>query len=404
MNATACKARPYLLDVSRLVWRGWGMRQPTGIDRVCRAYLSCFATRANAVLQWRGHRLVLPPRDSEVLADMLLDEGAGLDRARFSLLVARAIARAPPKPGELAGRILLNVGHTGLDSRSLPRWIAAQALRAVFLIHDLIPITHPHLCREGEEQRHRVRLRQALQSARGLVLNSAATRDDLTRFARAERLAMPRHRIAHLGIAPPAPRTIRSGERAPNFPGPDFPKPYFIAVGTIEGRKNHALLLDCWERLHARLGPATPRLVIAGQRGWQADAVFERLDREAARGGPVTELNACDDAQLSALVAGARALLMPSRAEGYGLPVAEALAAGTAVIAADLPVYREIAGDIPCLLDPADAPAWDAALADHLDEGPDAQRQRAALPAYGAPCWNAHFSALENWLADLAPN
>lgn len=389
MNAGKLPPRPYLLDVSRLVWRSWGPRQPTGIDRVCRAYLAHFATRASAVLQWRGHRLVLDARETETLAAMLLDEGQPLDRKRLALLAARALASAAYRRDDHAGRILLNVGHTGLDNPSLPGWIATHALNAVFLIHDLIPVTHPEFCREGEDMRHRARMRQALQCASGLVLNSSATRDALASFARDERLALPPHCIAHLGIAPPVP----NGDIA--LPA----EPYFLVVGTIEGRKNHVLLLDCWDRLRTRLGEATPSLVIVGQRGWQAQPVFARLDRESVNAGRVIEQGPCSDARLAALLAGARALLMPSHAEGYGLPVVEALAAGTAVIASDLPVYREIAAGIPCLLDPADTSAWVAAVLDHLHHGPDARRQHAALPGYRAPAWREHFAALETWFA-----
>ena len=95
---------------------------------------------------------------------------------------------------------------------------------------------------------------------------------------------------------------------------------------------------------------------------------------------------------------GARALLMPSFAEGFGLPVVEALQLSTPVIASNLPVFREIGDDIPLLLDPGDAGAWLAAVRALCDDGVERARQMAAMPAFRAPGWSDHFAGIEAWL------
>lgn len=381
--------RPYVLDVSRLIWRLWSDRLPTGIDRVCLAYTEHFASRSCALIQRKGTRRILSPALSDELFALLTDDRRQF-RRRLSALVMRAL-------GERGGvedggyRLLLNVGHTGLDADDLPGWILSRHFRAVFMVHDLIPITHPEFCRRGELRRHQQRMDHALQSASGIIANSDATAAELARYASEQGLACPPHVTAW--IAGPEPVA------APRLPALD--RPWFVSVGTIEGRKNHLLLLQLWRRLAERMGDHTPLLVLIGQRGWEAEAAFALLDRQPMLAGHVVELNRCSDADLAGYLTGARALLMPSFVEGFGLPVIEAMQYGTPVIASDLPVFREIAGDIPRYCDPLDAPGWERAIIDYLDDGPGRLGQVAALSDYRAPTWTTHFERVEEWLGDL---
>lgn len=383
--------RPYVLDASRLVWRLWRRRLPTGIDRVCLAYAEAFAGRALALLQWRNRRVVLSAQDSDALFALLLEGAAGLRRRRLVALLVGAIPRAVRHRAVLAGKICLNVGHTGLNEPTLPAWLAQARLRPVHLVHDLIPITHPAYCRAGEALRHAERMSNALRSARGIVVNSAETGVQLERFAQSQGLPMPPLLVAHLGI---------EGLASESGTNP-HPRPYFLSIGTIEARKNHALLLRAWAALRDELGADTPDLVLVGQRGWEAQDTFALLDAHPAQHGRIIELGRCDDGELAGWIDHARAVLMPSHVEGYGLPVLEALARGTPVIASDLPVYREIAAGIPLLVDPDNEAAWRTAIRDHLAAGRDHQRQRRALADYTPPRWSDHFAQVQNWLGKL---
>jgi len=116
----------------------------------------------------------------------------------------------------------------------------------------------------------------------------------------------------------------------------------------------------------------------------------------------VEERNALSDVQLAPLLAGARALLLPSFAEGYGLPVAEALAAGVPVLCSELPALREVGGDVPEYLDPLDGVAWRNAIVDYTHA--DAPRRRAQLQRleqWRKPQWPAHFAAVESFLESM---
>jgi glycosyltransferase involved in cell wall biosynthesis len=179
--------------------------------------------------------------------------------------------------------------------------------------------------------------------------------------------------------------------------------PYFVVLGTIEPRKNHRLLLNLWRELVARLGPATPHLVLIGRRGWECENVVDMLERCDALRGHVHEVPGCTDATLAQYLQHARALLFPSFAEGFGMPLVEALLMGTPVVASTLPVFREIAGAVPDYLGPLDGPGWTQAVLDYAaDPSPrrDAQLQR--MQGFRMPTWQAHFAQVEQLLEQLA--
>ena len=112
-------SRDVLLDVTRLVWRVWVGRLPTGIDRVCLAYLQHYAPRALAVIQRGPLRLVLDPATSDRLFALLRRVGPGF-RWRLAALLLAADLRDRPRRS-LRGLLYLNIGHTGLNSPG-PVW------------------------------------------------------------------------------------------------------------------------------------------------------------------------------------------------------------------------------------------------------------------------------------------
>lgn len=378
-----------LLDVTRLVWRVWAGRLPTGIDRVCLAYMDHYAPRALAVIQRGNLRLVLTKPQSDRLFALLRRGGQGFRPRLVALLAAAALSGG--HRGPTRGWIYLNVGHTGLDNLGLSPWLSHMQWKPVFLVHDLIPLSHPQYCRPGEAEKHRKRMKTVLDCAAGVIVNSAATGDALADFAAQSGLAAPPMQIAWLA----------SDEPPEANPAPSPHRPGFVMIGTIEGRKNHLLLLRLWQRLIHELDDKAPELVLIGQRGWQADEVFALLDNAADLKGHVHELGRCDDAEMLIRLGSARALLMPSFIEGFGIPVIEALQRGVPVIASDLPVFREIAGEIPLYLDPRDEAAWEAAIRDYCNDCADRSRQLDAMPRYRPPSWPEHFTRVDAWLRRL---
>jgi len=177
--------------------------------------------------------------------------------------------------------------------------------------------------------------------------------------------------------------------------------PYYVVVGTIEARKNHLLLLNVWRSLARGPGPA-PRLVVVGARGWDSEQALDLLERSRLLAPHVMEVSGLGTPGLQRLIGGARALLAPSFEEGYGLPIAEALAVGTPVVASDIPVFREISQGQALLLDPTDGPAWRAMIAEMTaDKSPLREKWRAAAARYRAPDWGGYFAEVERFLAEL---
>ena len=383
--------RPLLLDVTRLIWRRWVGRLPTGIDRVCLAYLGRYRGRSQAVIQRRGIRRILSEAASDRLFQALLAPGSDLRTELIRIVGGEWLRTLGALPGR--DRLYLNVGHTALQDHGYLAWTRSAGVRPVYMVHDLIPITHPEYCRSGEAQRHAQRVRNMLASAVGIIGNSQATLNSLQSFAESASLTVPPQTAAPLGIE------MHDGNAAmPKRPD----RPTFVMLGTIEGRKNHLLLLQIWERLVRAHGTDAPRLLVIGQRGWECDEVFDLMDRSEVLRGTVSEISHCSDAELNSHLASARALLFPSLAEGYGLPLVEALNAGTPVIASNLTVFREIGQGIPDFLDPLDGPAWEEAILSYArDESVQREAQIGRLAGYRAPTWDAHFERVDAWLAKL---
>ena len=249
------------------------------------------------------------------------------------------------------------------------------------MIHDTIPLDFPDYVPEGGFRWFETRLKAVGALAALVLCNSAATRSDAERhFARLGRV--PPMLTARLGATPlrPDPALIP--------PGLDLSRPFFVILGTIEPRKNHALLLDLWEGMARDGVRPPPRLLILGRRGWRNEPVFRRLD--ALKGSAdVLELPDLPDGAVAALVSRARALLLPSHAEGFGLPAAEAAALGVPVLCNDLPVYREFLGDHPLALPVSRPDLWRAAV-EAFATG--AAPPRPAPPPL--PTWEAHFAAV----------
>ena len=380
-----------LIDISRLLSRLAQGHLPTGVDRVCLAYADHWGHRARAVVQKGSWRRILSPSSSQELFGILREP-----QPHFRRRVNRAITRAlvPPWPSQDAGgQPAFYLGHAGIEAPGFAQWLQATRQSPIYFIHDLIPITHAEYCRAGERAAHERRLQVMLQGRSGLISNSQSTLDLLGSWARAQGLPMPPAVVASL-----APAQLRLPAGAP----PPIDAPYFVVLGTIEPRKNHLLLLNLWRELVEHHGSAAPHLVLIGRRGWECENVVDMLERCEALRDHVHEVPDCHDASLAQYLQHARALLFPSFAEGFGMPLVEALLMGTPVVASTLPVFREIAGPVPDYLSPLDGPGWMQAVRDYAaSPSPrrDAQLQR--MQGFRVPTWDAHFAQVEQLLERL---
>ncbi|MCF4167263.1 glycosyltransferase family 4 protein [Zavarzinia compransoris] len=407
-----------LLDISRLSGRDPD-RPPSGIDRMEYTYLCHFLNQPAPRIGFfsiRGNSFRRITRDDalalrdKIAADWVDRVDPELHRRlrRFSPLMDRFIRASERLMGEridpvpaVRGRIfkrgtpssvLLSVSHGGIDKTGL--WAGLKerfnAGLAVFL-HDLIPYHHPEFARAGEDRRHFARLETMMSTADVVLTNSLVTAREFKAFCAQAHQPPPPVRVLPLGISP-----LFLGQQPTTH---DEDVPWFIMVGTIEPRKNHNLLLALWRRLREQLGRKTPKLILVGRRGWETESTERILDRCLALRDCVVELPSLSDPQLVELLRRSNALLFPSFVEGYGLPIAEALAVGVPVLCSDIPAFREVGGDIPDFIDPLDGPSWMRAILDY--SSPDSIARTAQLErlkAYQPPTWARHFALLETSL------
>jgi alpha-1,2-rhamnosyltransferase len=231
------------------------------------------------------------------------------------------------------GDTLLLLDYTLSATRALSP-LRARGVRITAVLYDLIPLTHPQFVQRPEDP--------------------AAWFDWVSR-----------HADQVLGISRYVEGTLR--ERWPNrqwktghfLLGADFradptPEPSpplraalggpcFLMVGTIEPRKGHAEVLEAFRLLWASGSPA--RLLVIGRIGWMVDDLVRAMHSSPELGRRLHVINDAGDGDLAAAYQGSVALIAASQVEGFGLPIIEALRAGLPVLAADIPVFREVGAD-----------------------------------------------------------
>jgi glycosyltransferase involved in cell wall biosynthesis len=206
-------------------------------------------------------------------------------------------------------------------------------------IHDLLPLRHPDWVHPQTYGMHSRKYAHAARTCDLIVVNSEYTAGEV-----GELLGFPRERIcvAHPGLGP---------SFQPEGPSRDLGSPYLLTVATLERRKNLETLLAAIPLVRERHPDL--HLAVVGGPGWQGPSV------DAER---VLPLGYVDDEELAALYRGAEAFVYPSRFEGFGMPIVEAMACGTPVVASAHPSMDEASGNAADRADPESAEAFAYAI------------------------------------------
>ncbi len=392
------------LDLTRLLSRV-GMGPLTGVDRVERAYADWVldfdpdprfflkTSRGYLFLDGQGGRAFLDlldrggPWPRPDLISKVTGKGDSSRHGAEVFLRSIAIDRALPIRLQKAmnrhlkeGATYLNIGHSNVTEDVLMAVKEIKGARSGIFLHDTIPLDFPQFSSAAAPERF-TKLLEVTEAYADLILcNSKDTERQIRAHINRDMPII----AAHLGVDEKA-----APEELPFDLDPTVS--HFLTVGTIEPRKNHALLLDVWDMLPVE---NRPHLHIVGRRGWAAPELIQRLDNHPLRGTAIFEHTDLSDGHLSSLYSNCRALLFPTFAEGFGLPPVEAARAGIPPICADLPVLREILGNVGVYLDPTDAYSWLETIKQYSKDSVSFEN----LPWRDYPTWQQHFEAVRSEL------
>ncbi len=262
-------------------------------------------------------------------------DGIAVEQRFFPLPASHALRTAWSRLGRpaverLAGR---------LDAFLFSEWMYPGQRRGVraTVFHDLVPLHHPEWCTARTISMHTAKARHAAHTCHVVFANSQFTADDLE---------------ASIGIEPERIVLARPGLEdglAPEGPRADLGTAAVLGLGTIEPRKNIARLVEAWKLLDGEVD-----LVLAGGEGWG--------DRPDLADPRIRRLGYVPDEEIPCLYRGAAVYCYPSLFEGFGMPIVEAMACGTPVVASSHASLDEACGDAAVRVDPLDAEAIAAGL------------------------------------------
>ena len=272
------------------------------------------------------------------------------------------------------------------------------ALPVVSVVHDLTPVTHP----EWHAARTLMGFlpfwdRTAEKSARFACVSESTARE----LARLHPETATRIRVALNGVdpefSPGGDEALRQGTRERFAAG----RPFLLYLGTLEPRKNVGAIVEACERLWEE-DALRPDLVLAGGMGWSASPLRDRIETSPFRGRIHLAGYAARETAL-ALYRSAEAFVYPSFAEGFGLPLLEAMACGLPCVASTADALVEVGGDAALYAPPGDTRALAQAIAEALEDPVTRRRLSAAGPRRAALfTWEAAAAATAEALEEAA--
>jgi len=233
----------------------------------------------------------------------------------------------------------------------------------VLTVHDLSYVRYA-----GTHPAERVRimgklLPPAVERAAHILTDSYFQREEIISYFG---VAPDRVTACHLGVSSDfCPRTQEQCAPILAQHGITFGR-YYLAVGTLEPRKNLAAVLEAYAKLPESVQHGVP-LVIAGMRGWNIEELSPRL-RKLARAGSVRVLGFVSEVELPSIYSGALGMLYPSLYEGFGLPVVEAMASGVPVLVSNRSSLPEVAGVAGVQVEPDDVAAMSTWMERLIDD------------------------------------
>jgi glycosyltransferase involved in cell wall biosynthesis len=324
-------ARRLLIDVTGTVKRDAG----TGIQRVVKEIVRAFYSEEDYVLPVVAVRC---ENGRLLAARAFVASLAGLSAAGMDADPEIEIA-----PGD---RFLMLSDSWNAFDMVAPAIASVRARggEIVSCIFDLIPELYPAACHEATVTQYRAWLRRGLMESDGFIAISQTVARELEDYVEQHRLPhRPGLKIGWFQCGADVPVIATDAPRDKIRAAATGEAPVFLTVGTIEPRKGHRVALAAFDQLWREGVSAS--LVIVGRRGWYEEAVVAAITGHPEFGHRLFWFDDVEDGELAYLYQTVAALVLPSYAEGFGLPIVEAARHGRPVICSDIPVFREVGRD-----------------------------------------------------------
>jgi glycosyltransferase involved in cell wall biosynthesis len=265
-----------------------------------------------------------------------------------------------------------------VDREELYRSLQGRGVRVAALVHDLLPQEHPEWFEASLVEVSDRTIRAQLSAAEVLMVTSADGAQRVRALAQRQQWSVVEPEVVTLGAD-------AADAGAASLPHELEGVDYVLCVGTVEPRKNHATLLDAFEQRWR--GGAAQHLVLVGRPGWRNEAVLHRLRTHPELGRRLHWYRGASDEQLGAMYRHATLVAVPSLAEGYGLPLIEALQHGVPVVASDVGALVEAGAGLTDHVAALDASAWAEGLGGLLDDPVRLAERRRGVASYVPPTW-----------------
>lgn len=257
--------------------------------------------------------------------------------------------------------------------------VKAKGVHVVFFVNDIIPLTHPHVYLQVHVERFRQWFEQVVRTADLIICCSQSTQNSISNFVGQHHFQADATEVVHLGcdfgLSPTGCMQHGDLSRALTKSSGSF-----ICVGTLEPRKNLDIVIDAFEALWN--DGIKVSLILIGRAGWLCEDLLIRIRQHPESSHRLFWFNDVGDTDLVLAYRKATALIFPSVVEGFGLPLVEALSQGLPVIASDIEVFREIAGEHVRYFPPHDMQALVRTVNEQLSEC-----SRAAPSLFQWPTW-----------------
>ncbi|MBR6386057.1 MAG: glycosyltransferase family 4 protein [Ruminococcus sp.] len=276
-----------------------------------------------------------------------------------------------------------------------------NGVKIVTQLYDLIPITHPQFCHENTAMNFMIYTGANIKYADLIITSADATVKALNELT--DKLSAKRKKTIVVPLGSDFAKKTNDPTEVSDKKVAEIAEncKYILMVGTIEPRKNHSLVIDALENGLAQKGI---KVIFAGRIGWNVEKLEKRIKTHHLFNKSLFFVEKPNDATIDMLYKNAFAVAFPTFNEGFGLPVIEAFQRGTPVIASDIGVLHEVAGDMAEYFNPNDKDDFIKCVSRIADDENAYKALKEKVGKFVPFTWNQSAQAMENAVMSVSEN